>query len=120
MRREASCNIVFPPRVRGTQPSSHERVESLALLRGFQSPARLGNLYVDKTRRIASLPRSEYRFVFLAQSRRFGKSLLVLTLEALFKGERARFADIWIHDSDWAWEPHAILRLDMTEVVARL
>ena len=117
MRREASCNIVFPPRVRGTQPSSHERVESLALL---QSPARLGNLYVDKTRRIASLLRSEYRFVFLARSRRFGKSLLVLTLEALFKGERALCADIWIHDSDWAWKPHAILRLDMTEVAARL
>ena len=63
---------------------------------------------------------SKYRFVFLARSRRFGKSLSVLTLEALFKGERALFADIWIHDSGWAWEPHAILRLDMTEVAARL
>ena len=94
---------------------------SLPIATGDFRPLRaLGQLYVDKTRRIASLLRPEYRFVFLARSRRFGKFLLVLTLEALFKGERALCADIWIHDSDWAWEPHAILRLDMTEVAARL
>ena len=92
---------------------------SLPIATGDFRPLRaLGQLYVDKTRRIASLLRPEYRFVFLARPRRFGKSLLVSTLEALFKGERALFAGTWIHDSDWAWEPHAVLRLDMTELDA--
>ena len=84
---------------------------SLPCYGGLQFSARLGKLYVDKTRRIAFWLRLEYRFVFLARSRRCGKSRQVLTLEALFKGERVLFADIWIHDSDWAWEPHAILSL---------
>lgn len=50
-------------------------------------------LYVDKTRYIAALVQPKNQFAFLARPRRFGKSLLVSTLEALFQGERALFAD---------------------------
>ena len=88
---------------------------SLPIATGDFKPLRaLGQLYVDKTRRIAALLQPAYQYVFLARPRRFGKSLLVSTLEALFKGERERFAGTWIHGSDWPWEPHAVLRLDMT------
>ena len=44
----------------------------------------MGLLYVDKTRRIFDLVQPKNQFVFLARPRRFGKSLLVSTLEALF------------------------------------
>ena len=71
-------------------------------------------LYVDKTRRIASLVQPKNQFVFLARPRRFGKSLLVSTLEALFQGERALFAGTWIHDRAWDWTPHFVIRLDMS------
>ena len=80
----------------------------------FRKLRRQRMLYVDKTRRIADLVRPPNQYVFLARPRRFGKSLLVSTLEALFKGERELFAGTWIHDGDWPWEAHAVLRLDMT------
>ena len=72
-------------------------------------------LYVDKTRYIAALVQPKNQFAFLARPRRFGKSLLVSTLEALFQGERALFADTWIHDQDRDWTPHPVIRLDMAE-----
>ena len=81
----------------------------------FRNLRRRQFLYVDKTRCIADLMHPQNQFVFLARPRRFGKSLLVSTLEALFQGERELFAGTWIHGNDWAWEPHAVLRLSMTE-----
>ena len=75
---------------------------------------RMGLLYVDKTRRIFDLVQPHNQFVFLARPRRFGKSLLVSALEALFRGERALFAGTWIHDSAWDWTPYPVIRLDMS------
>ena len=81
----------------------------------FRNLRRRQLLYVDKTRRIADLVHPKNQFVFLARPRRFGKSLLISTLEALFQGTRELFAGTWIHGNDWSWEPHAVLRLSMTE-----
>ena len=58
----------------------------------FRNLRRRQLLYVDKTRRIADLVHPKNQFVFLARPRRFGKSLLISTLEALFQGERELFA----------------------------
>ncbi len=73
-----------------------------------------GDLYVDKTRAMVEMIRAGEPYAFLARPRRFGKSLLTTTLEALFRGERALFAGTWIQDSDWAWEAHPVIRLDMS------
>ncbi len=75
---------------------------------------RMNLLYVDKTRRIFDLVHPQNQFVFLARPRRFGKTLLVSALEALFQGERALFADTWIHDSAWNWTPYPVIRLNMS------
>ena len=75
---------------------------------------RMGLLYVDKTRRIFDLVQPQNQFVFLARPRRFGKTLLVSALEALFQGERALFAGTWIHDSAWDWTPYPVIRLNMS------
>ena len=91
------------------------RRQPLPISTGAFKPLReQGQLYIDKTRHMASLLQPEYRFAFLARPRRFGKSLLVSTLEALLQGRRDLFQGTWIHDSDWPWEPHAVIRLDMT------
>ncbi len=74
---------------------------------------RMGLLYVDKTRRIFDLAQPQNQFVFLARPRRFGKSLLLSTLEALFQGDRALFGGTWIHDRAWDWTPHPVIRLNM-------
>ena len=77
-----------------------------------ESPHRL---YVDKTRQIAHLldERVEDN-LFLARPRRFGKTLLISTLEALWQGKQALFRETWIHQNwDWEGQNHQVLRLDM-------
>ncbi len=58
-------------------------------------------LYVDKTEIIHRLI-SEGKYFFLSRPRRFGKSLLVATLRALFEGRKDLFEGLWICDQhDW-------------------
>lgn len=67
-----------------------------------------GYLYVDKTRLVHQLV-TEGQYYFLARPRRFGKSLLVSTLKALFEGQRELFDGLWIADH-WDWgQEHAVL-----------
>ena len=74
-------------------------------------------LYVDKTRRIAGLfAQGPSPHLFLARPRRFGKTLLLSTVEALFQGRRDLFADTWIGQAgrwDWAGRTCPVLRLDL-------
>jgi hypothetical protein len=56
---------------------------------------------------------------FLARPRRFGKSLLVSTLEALFQGKKELFKGLWIETSDYDWKKHPIIRLDMSGTNAK-
>lgn len=54
-----------------------------------------GYLYVDKTELIHRMI-TEKTACFLSRPRRFGKSLLVPTLEAIFQGRRELFKDLWL------------------------
>ena len=74
-----------------------------------------GYVYVDKTRYLYELIK-EKPGCFLARPRRFGKSLLVSTLEALFQGKRELFSGLWIDSSDYNWHPHPIIRLDFSAI----
>lgn len=59
-------------------------------------------LYVDKTPYLHSLVNSA-GYYFLSRPRRFGKSLFVNTIEALFQGKRDLFKGLFIEDK-WNWE----------------
>lgn len=73
-------------------------------------------LYVDKTRHLYKMA-TEGMFYFLSRPRRFGKSLMVSTLQAMFEGKRELFQDLWIaRESDWEWAPHPVLRIDFSEI----
>lgn len=76
-----------------------------------------GHVYIDKTRQISALvPIGRPAARFLSRPRRFGKTLLVSTLEALFQGRHELFAGTWIGDSgywDWKQKPYPVIRLDM-------
>ncbi len=66
--------------------------------------------YVDKTPLIRQLVEAG-RHYFLSRPRRFGKSLLLDTLRALFAGEEALFQGLAIHDH-WDWSTtHPVVRL---------
>jgi len=73
-------------------------------------------LYVDKTRQIYRMINfSDY--VFLSRPRRFGKSVLVGTLAALFEGKRELFKGLWIEDK-WDWQPYPVIRIDFARTVS--
>ena len=59
-------------------------------IQNFESFRKDGYLYVDKTRLIYRLVKTG-RYYFLSRPRRFGKSLLISTLEAYFRGKRELF-----------------------------
>ena len=74
-----------------------------------------GYLYIDKTQDIYRMITSGKPF-FLSRPRRFGKSLLVSTLEEIFKGNKALFEGLYIYDH-WDWtQQHPVIRLDMGDV----
>lgn len=74
-----------------------------------------GGIYVDKTKRIKEI--IEYsRYLFLSRPRRFGKSLLVSTLEALFSGNKSLFKGLWI-ENNWEWKAYPVIRLDFSKLV---
>ena len=73
-------------------------------------------VYVDKTKEIYDLisrPKGAY---FLSRPRRFGKSLLVSTLESIFRNERELFKGLWIDSSDYEWSEYPVIKLDISAV----
>ena len=76
-----------------------------------------GALYIDKTKWIYSLIQDNSA-AFLSRPRRFGKSLLVSTLEALFEGKRQYFSGLWIDSSDYEWKEFPVIRLDLSRAAS--
>ena len=71
-------------------------------------------IYVDKTALIHQLVK-ENSYVFLSRPRRFGKSLLVSTLESYFKGEKELFKGLAIENLEKEWIKYPVLRLDLSK-----
>ena len=72
-----------------------------------------GAVYVDKTALIYQLVK-QGRYYFLSRPRRFGKSLLVSTLEAYFQGRRELFAGLAMEGLEKEWTQHPVLRVDFS------
>ncbi len=75
-------------------------------------------MYVDKTEHIYNLFKDD-KYFFIARPRRFGKSLLCATLVELFKGNREIFKGLWIDSSDWHWQQHPVIHLDMSNASSK-
>jgi hypothetical protein len=76
-------------------------------------------LYVDKTAGIHALLQPAFSQYFLARPRRFGKSLLISTLKAIFQGQRELFDGLFIASTDYDWKPHPVIHLDMGSSAAQ-
>ena len=72
-----------------------------------------GVVYVDKTDKLLDLIVGSSKQFFLARPRRFGKSLTVSTLQAIFEGRRELFKGLAIDRSDYVWKAYPVIRLDM-------
>ena len=75
-------------------------------------------LYVDKTEYIWNLIQDAGTY-FLARPRRFGKSLTVSTLEAVFQGKKELFKGLAIYDKPYDWKPHPVIHLDFANCMAQ-
>ena len=84
-------------------------------LQDFETLRRENMLYVDKTERLLELVTKGRRY-FLSRPRRFGKSLTLSTLEAMFSGQAELFkglsAEKWVIEQ--AKNPFPVLRFDMS------
>ncbi|MBP5365260.1 MAG: ATP-binding protein [Bacteroidales bacterium] len=81
-------------------------------IQNFESLRNDGYLYVDKTALIYKLV-STGRYYFLSRPRRFGKSLLISTLEAYFQGKKELFNGLAVEQLETKWEEHPVLHLDL-------
>ena len=78
----------------------------------FENLRRGGYVYVDKTAYLHSLVRQEGNMFFLSRPRRFGKTLTVSTLEAIFQGKRELFKGLAIDALDYDWKTYPIIHID--------
>ena len=69
-------------------------------------------IYVDKTEHIYNLVRGGTCY-FLSRPRRFGKSMLLSTLEAYFQGKKHLFKGLAIEQLETEWAEHAVLHIDL-------
>ena len=81
-------------------------------IQNFEKLRRGGYYYVDKTRLVYKLI-SEGCYYFLSRPRRFGKSLLISTIQAFFEGKRELFKGLAIDRLTDDWTPHPILHIDL-------
>lgn len=68
-------------------------------------------VYIDKTEYIHKLV-SSGKYYFLSRPRRFGKSLLLTTIQSFFEGRRDLFEGLAITKYDHSWEKHPVFRLN--------
>jgi hypothetical protein len=74
-----------------------------------------GLLYVDKTQHIHRLLNSAGYF-FLSRPRRFGKSLTLSTIRAIYEGKRELFQGLWI-ENQWDWHKrHPVIHLSINKL----
>ena len=81
-------------------------------IQDFEKLRHDGYVYVDKTRQIYSLA-STGCYYFLGRPRRFGKSLLISTMEAYFLGKKELFKGLAMEELEDEWNVHPVLHLDL-------
>ncbi len=93
--------------------ATHERRLPVGL-QSFEEIRREGYLYVDKTDLVWQLANKNVKYNYLSRPRRFGKSLLVDTLQCYFEGKKELFEGLKITTNEREWTKHPVVRLDMS------
>ncbi|MGM9791154.1 MAG: AAA family ATPase, partial [Candidatus Cryptobacteroides sp.] len=82
-------------------------------IQNFEKIRKDGYVYVDKTDLVYKLAKTG-GYYFLSRPRRFGKSLLISTLEAYFSGKKELFEGLKIADLEKDWIEYPVLRMDFS------
>lgn len=84
-------------------------------IQNFEKLREGGYVYVDKTSLIHKLVNSG-TYYFLSRPRRFGKSLLISTMEAYFKGKKELFRGLALEKLEKDWTEYPVLHLDLNGI----
>ena len=84
-------------------------------IQNFEDLRKGGYVYVDKTDLIYSLVKSG-KYYFLSRPRRFGKSMLVSTLEAYFRGKKELFEGLSVEQLEKEWIEYPVIHIDLNGV----
>ena len=87
-------------------------------IQSFEEIRKGGYLYVDKTDIIWQLANRGKKYNYLSRPRRFGKSVLVDTLESYFMGKKELFEGLKIMQLETEWVKRPVIRLDMSRAGA--
>ena len=87
-------------------------------IQSFEEIREQGCLYVDKTDIIWQLANRGKKYNYLSRPRRFGKSVLVDTLESYFLGKKELFEGLKIMQLETEWVKRPVIRLDMSQAGA--
>ena len=83
-------------------------------IQSFNTIRKEGYLYVDKSDLVWTLVNMGKKYNYLSRPRRFGKSVLVDTLQAYFDGKKELFEGLKIIDLEKNWTCRPVIRLDMS------
>ena len=84
---------------------------------GIQTFERLrkeDKLYIDKTEYIYRMAHTSGTYFFLGRPRRFGKSLLLTTMQSYFEGKKELFEGLAIEKLEKEWTEYPVLHFDMS------
>ena len=91
-----------------------ERKKLPAGVQSFIEIREKGYKYVDKSAIIWNLANTGFQYNYLSRPRRFGKSVLVDTLQAYFEGRKDLFEGLKIMQLEKDWLHYPVIRLDMS------
>jgi len=81
-------------------------------IQNFEKLRTGGYFYIDKTELIYRIIKTG-SYYFLSRPRRFGKSLLISTIEAYFQGKKELFEGLAMEKLEKDWIEHPILHMDL-------
>ena len=85
----------------------------------FPSIRKDGKIYVDKTEFVHRMVSdANTRLYFISRPRRFGKSLTLSVLKALFAGRRELFDGLYLGRTDWKGEKYPVIHFEFNDVDA--
>ena len=80
----------------------------------FERIRREDKLYIDKTEYVYRMAHTSGTYFFLARPRRFGKSLLVSTMQSYFEGKKELFKGLAVDKLEKEWTEYPVLHFDMS------
>ena len=101
----------------GIMVETNDRILPVGI-QSFEKIRKEGYLYVDKTDIIWQLANRNKTYNYLSRPRRFGKSVLIDTLEAYFMGKKELFEGLKIMQLETEWVKRPVIRLDMSRAGA--